>query len=98
MKRRTVFNFRWRIHNIFHAVLLQPYIENEVHRANFPRPPPDLLEGEEVYKVESILKHRRRGRGYQYLLKWKEYPLTNATWESELAFSNDGNMLTTYNN
>ena len=49
----------WRIHNVFHAVLLRPYVENEIHGANFPRPPPDLLEGEEVYEVETILKHRR---------------------------------------
>ena len=88
----------WRIHNVFHAVLLQPYIENEVHGANFPRPPPDLLEGEEVYEVETILKHRRQGRGYQYLLKWKGYPITDATWESESAFSDDGDMLTIYKN
>ena len=88
----------WRIHNVFHAVLLRPYIENEIHGANFPRPPPDLLEGEEVYEVETILKHRRQGRGYQYLLKWKGYPITDATWESELAFSDDGNMLTIYKN
>ena len=53
----------WRIHNVFHVVLLRPYIENEIHGANFPWPPPELLEGEEVYEVESIIKHRRRGRG-----------------------------------
>ena len=88
----------WQIHNVFHAVLLHPYIENEVHGANFPQAPPDLLEGEEVYEVETILKHRRRGRGYQYLLKWKGYPITDATWESESAFSDDGDMLTTYKN
>ena len=86
----------WHIHNVFHAVLLWPYVENDVHGANFPRPPPELLEGEEVYEVESILKHRHRGRGYQYLIKWKGYPITNATWEAEMAFSNDGNMLMVY--
>ena len=26
-------------------------------------PPPELLEGEEVYEVESILNHGNRGRG-----------------------------------
>ena len=88
----------WRIHNIFHAILLWPYIENEIHGANFPRPPPDLLEQEEVYEVESILRHRRRGRGYQYILKWKGYPITDTTWESESAFSDDGDMLTAYKN
>ena len=86
----------WQIHNFFHAVLLWPYIENETHGANFPRPPPELLEGEEVYEVESIIKHRRRGRGYQYLLKWKGYLLTDAMWESQSAFSDDGDMLAAY--
>ena len=88
----------WQIHNVFHAVLLRPYIKNKIHGANFPQPPPELLEGEEVYEVKSILKHRWRGRGYQYLIKWKRYPITYATWEAETAFLNDGNMLTMYKN
>jgi hypothetical protein len=47
----------WKIHNIFHAMLLKPYIETEVHGENFSRPIPDTLDGEEVYNVETILKH-----------------------------------------
>jgi hypothetical protein len=47
----------WRIHNVFHVTLLQPYIENEVYGNNYPKPLPELLEGEEVYEVETILKH-----------------------------------------
>ena len=86
----------WWIHNVFHAVLLWPYIENKIHGANFPQPPLELLEGKEVYEVESIIRHRQRGRGHQYLVKWKGFLTTNATWENELAFSNDGDMLSTY--
>jgi hypothetical protein len=56
----------WKIHDIFHAALLQPYKENETYGEIYPRPPPDLTEGDEVYEVETILHHRRRGRGYQY--------------------------------
>ena len=26
----------WQIRNVFHAVLLRPYIGNEIHGANFP--------------------------------------------------------------
>ena len=37
-----------KIHNVFHATLLQPYIENEVYGNNYPRLLPKLLEGEEV--------------------------------------------------
>ena len=41
-------------------------METETQGNNYPQPLPDLLEGEEVYMVEQILKHQRRGRGYQY--------------------------------
>ena len=49
----------WRIHDIFHATLLRSYKENEIYGENFTEPPPELLEGEEVYEVEMILNHRK---------------------------------------
>ena len=54
----------WKIHNVFHATLLCPYIENEIYGNNYPRPPAELLEGEEVskdgdtlaqYKLQNLL-------------------------------------------
>ena len=86
----------WKIHNVFHAILLRPYEENEVYSKNFPTPPPDLVEGEEAYEVETILNHRKRGWGYQYLIKWAGYPITKASWESEQSFNSDGDTLTSY--
>jgi len=86
----------WRIHNVFHAILLKPYIENEVYGENYTLPPPEIKDGEEVYTVETILRHRKRGRGYQYLVKWTGYPITEATWEPEASFSDDGDTLTVY--
>jgi Chromo (CHRromatin Organisation MOdifier) domain len=74
----------------------RPYIKNEVYGSNYPRPLPELLEGEEVYEVEMILKHRRRERGYKYYVKWKGYLITEATWENESAFSNNGDMIQLY--
>ena len=47
----------WQIHNVFHVVLLRPYVENEIHGANFLRPPPDLLEGEEVFIRAVVSRH-----------------------------------------
>jgi Chromo (CHRromatin Organisation MOdifier) domain len=86
----------WRIHNVFHAVLLKPYVETEVHGKNFSRPIPDILDGEEAYNVETILKHQRRGRSYQYLIKQEGNPISEASWEPKEAFSNDGDLLAIY--
>ena len=86
----------WRIHNVFHAALLRSYKENTVYGENYTKPPPDLADGEEVYDVETILNHRKRGRGYQYFVKWRGYPISDASWEPEHSFSNDGDILTQY--
>jgi len=86
----------WRIHNVFHATLLKQYKETETYGDNFTNPPPELVEGEEVYEVETILNHRKRGRGYQYYIKWKGYPISDASWEPEQVFSDDGDTLTRY--
>jgi Chromo (CHRromatin Organisation MOdifier) domain len=71
----------WRIHKVLYATLLHPYRENKVYGENYIRPPPDIEEGEEVYKVEQILEHRKCRQGYEYLIKWVGYPLTEASWE-----------------
>ena len=86
----------WQIHNVFHATLLKPYRENEIYWENFTEPPPELVEGEEVYEVETIRGHRKRGRGYQYYVQWWGYPISNASWDPEHAFSNDGKILADY--
>jgi hypothetical protein len=86
----------WRIHNVFHATLLRSYKENDTYGPNFMEPPPELLEGEEVYEIETILNHRKRGRGHQYYVKWKGYPISDATWEPEDSFSDDGDTLLQY--
>src|SRR6266478_592860 len=73
----------WRIHDIFHASLLNLYHETKAHGPNFTRPPPDLVEGEEEYEVERIIAHRMFGRSKtpQYLIKWKGYPESDNSWE-----------------
>ena len=73
----------WQIHNVFHAILLWPYQENEVYGMNFTKPPPESIKGDKVYKVESILKHWKQGCSYQYYIKWKGYPISDALQELE---------------
>ena len=48
-----------------------------------PRPPPDIVEGEEGhYEIEQILASRptRNRKSTQYLVKWKGYPDSENSW------------------
>ena len=69
---------------MFHTSLLSPYRKTPSHGPKFSQPPPDLIDGEEEYKVKQIKAHQNFGRSkhLQYLMKWKGYPKSNNTWES----------------
>jgi hypothetical protein len=40
-----------------------------MHGPNYTQLPPDLLEGEEEYEVETMISHQMKGYGLQYLIK-----------------------------
>ena len=68
---------------MFHANLIMPYKEMELHGPNFTHPPSDLIEGEQEFKVKKILDAQPRGQGRKmhFLVKWKGYPTSNNSWE-----------------
>ena len=76
---------QWKVHNVFHANLIMPYKETVMHGPNYSRPPPDLVDEEEEFKVEQIfgMKEMGRGRKTHYLVKWKGYPTSDNSWEPE---------------
>jgi len=73
----------WKIHNVFHASLLTPYKEMDKHRPNFLEPPPDLIDGEEEWEIEKILRHRMYWKKKQYLIQWKGYTPAHDSWIDE---------------
>ena len=86
----------WKIHLVFHASLLTPYKENNIHGPNYPQPPPDLINGEEEYEVEWILKHQGCPKHHQYLIRWKGYAANEDSWQSEANLRNASELLQEY--
>jgi hypothetical protein len=71
----------YRIHNVFHASLLEVYHSSSIPGRSIPPPPPVALATGEEYEVEKILDSRKTRRKLHYLVLWKGYPISEATWE-----------------
>ena len=80
-----------RIHPVFHIHLLKPYIDGHAvlpeRVPTHSHPPPEMLAGDvddgqaPEWEVDAILKRKGQGARARYLVKWKGYPLEEATWE-----------------
>ena len=86
----------WKIHNTFHASLLSPYHENDIYGPNFPAPPPDLVQGEEEYEIERILRHRGAPSRRSFLIRWKGYSAEEDSWVPERDLKHAKSALTNY--
>ncbi|KAJ3480303.1 hypothetical protein NLI96_g8442 [Meripilus lineatus] len=73
-----------KIFPTFHASLLKPFNSNDdalFPGRSHPKPGPIITEnGEEEWEVECILDRRRRGAGYQYLVRWKGWGPDADSW------------------
>ena len=63
-----------RIHPVFNVSLLRKY-----HGAYHP-PGPIIVDGEQEYEVDCILRHRGNGKRRQYLVRWKGYDASEDCW------------------
>jgi transposase InsO family protein len=70
------------IHDVFHVDLLKRAQEDPLpSQQRVYMEPPAILndKGEEEYEIEEIVKHRKRGQGWQVKVQWKGYQ--QPTWE-----------------
>ena len=70
-----------KIHSTIHISKLYKYFESfsELQRSK-TRPPAVGIEDPDEFKVERVLRERRKGKHHQYLVKWVGYDATEATW------------------
>ncbi|XP_039212212.1 uncharacterized protein LOC120313890 [Crotalus tigris] len=66
-----------KVHPVFHSSLLKP-----THRSPYADGAPGPISGSH-YEVQEVLDSRKRYGKTQYLLRWKGYPLSDATWVGE---------------
>ena len=90
---------KWKQNNTFHASLLTPYKENAVHGPNYTQPPADLIEGQQEWEVERIIRHRkvraRKGTWRtEFQVQWKGYE--DLTWEPEEHLDHAQDLLSDY--
>ena len=69
-----------RIHPVFHSSLLKRYLPNTLLNRSQPPPPPVEVGGIPEWEVEDIRDARRIGRGWRYLIKWKDFPEYENSW------------------
>lgn len=70
-----------RIHPVFHVDLLRPAPEDPLpsQRSDHELAQPVLVDGQEMYLVESIRDEKREGTHKKALVKWVDY--SEPTWE-----------------
>lgn len=91
-----------KLHPVVHVSQVKPFVVEGKWPQRTAPPPPILVDGEESYLVEAILKHRDVRKGpsrrhtVQYLVKWLGYPVWDCTWEPESNFPRDSEALLAY--
>src|SRR5262249_46231795 len=77
-----------KIHPVFHVSLLEPFRPNDIPGRVQDPPPPAIIDGHEEFEVETILDSRVRRKKLQYLVHWKDWPISSRTWEPPEHLSN----------
>jgi len=71
---------QFKIHNVFHVSLLEPYHENQIPERHREPLAPVKIEGQKEFEVQEVLDSKRIRGKLLYLVFWQGYPPSEATW------------------
>ena len=81
----------WKIHPVFHISLVKQWNTTSLQEEEEAPADEDLEIEEPYYEIEKILRWRKIKRGRrilkEYLVLWKGYPVTEASWIQAEKFS-----------
>jgi hypothetical protein len=77
-----------RIHPVFHVSLLEPVHLNDIPGRVQDPAPPVVVDDHEEFEVEEVLDSRVRYGKLQYLIHWKDWPISSRTWEPQANLAN----------
>jgi hypothetical protein len=72
-----------KVFPVFHTSEIEPYIENDATlfpERELPRPGPVMTDLGEEWDISEIIDERKRGRGRQYLVRWRGHGTEDERW------------------
>ena len=69
------------VHDVFHISLLTKAPKDTIPGRVPPRPLPIVVDSEEEMEVEEVIDSRMKNKQLQYLVKWKDLPIEENSWE-----------------
>ena len=69
----------WRIHLVLYVSNLKRFQRSKEFEREERSPSPVMVDGEEEYEVEAILRFEGKGARCLYLVMWKGYSITEAS-------------------
>ena len=76
------------IYLVFHVSNLKRFHRSKEFEKEERPLSPIVVDGEEEYEVEVIPRHKGKGAQHLYMVMWKGYPITKASWEPESHLQN----------
>jgi hypothetical protein len=76
------------IHSLFHVSLLESYKKSQIPSQIPPPPPPVEIDHDIEYEVKEILDSHLRHQHLEYFIHWKDYSISERSWEPSSNYQN----------